>query len=201
MDLLPFDLLNLNNYAKYLSGQYQGKHLFQKRLQAAGLTTTMNASKFILKLCLCKFLTSIVFCIRYFNRTHHTVQKVYTPFYRQPVFFFFFSETLPFSSIYWQYCPNKIPGKHKNKLIFSCSSLLLQNPFITIEKQYLPTSIDNAPILTKKSLSPHLWFFKKTQPSLNKGELTFCTYSEGRIMRHQQTYSAICNEIIFFLVY
>ena len=117
MDLLPFDLLNLNNYAKYLSGQYQGKHLFQKRLQAAGLTATMNASKFILKLCLCKFLTSIVFCIRYFNRTHHTVPKVCTPFYRQPIFFFFFSETLPFSSIDWQYCPNKIPGKHKNKLM------------------------------------------------------------------------------------
>ena len=129
----------------------------------------MNTSKSILKLCLCKiykFLTSLVFCIRYCTRIHHIVQKVCTFFYRQPVFLFLFSETPPFSSIYWQYCPNEIWGKHKliRERFFLCSSLLLQNLFITNEKQYLPPSIDNTPVFTKESLSPHLWFFKNLNP-------------------------------------
>ena len=40
--------------------------------------------------------------------------------------------------------------------------------------------------------------FQKSQPPLNNGEFTFCMYSEGRIMRHQQTYEAICNDINYF---
>ena len=84
------------------------------------------------------------------------------------------------------------------KELLSKRELLLQNPYITDEKQCLTPFYRQHSHFDKKIFISTSMIFQIFQPPFNKGEFTFCTYSAGRIIRHQQTYNATYNDINYF---